>query len=205
MVAVVKPDVFEPIAGVDEAGRGPIAGPVVAAAVILPADHGLIGLDDSKALRAAERERLAVAIRDCAVAWSVVEADVAQITRLNILQATLWAMREAILRLGMVPTRCLIDGNRCPTDLPCEAMAIVGGDALEPCISAASILAKTVRDAGMRELARQWPQYGFERHMGYPTAAHRAALHRHGPCPAHRPTFAPVRDLISAGSRAPRQ
>jgi len=197
--------VVGPVAGIDEAGRGPIAGPVVAAAVILPDGYHLPGLADSKTLSAAARERLAHEIRECAIAWSVVEADVARITAMNILQATLWAMREAVLRLEVAPVCCLVDGNRCPDDLPCAAQAIVGGDGLVACISAASILAKTVRDAHMCELADRWPMYGFDRHKGYPTAAHRAALAHHGPCPEHRPSFGPVRALLSravgSGSR----
>ncbi|MCL2829360.1 MAG: ribonuclease HII [Betaproteobacteria bacterium] len=180
------------IAGIDEAGRGPLAGPVFAAAVILDPERPIAGLNDSKKLNAATREELAQQIREKALAWAVAEASSAEIDRLNILQATFLAMRRACLALGIVPERALIDGNKIPPDLPCAAEAIVKGDAKIAAIAAASILAKTGRDAVMLELARQYPQYGFERHMGYPTAAHLAALRAHGPCPEHRKSYAPV-------------
>lgn len=183
------------ICGVDEAGRGPLAGPVVAAAVILDPARPIAGLADSKKLSAKKREQLAVAIRDCALAWHVAEASVAEIDELNILQATLLAMQRAVAGLPVTPAEALIDGNRCPKlDIP--ARAIVGGDATVAAISAASILAKTVRDAGMRALHLQHPQYGFDRHMGYGTAAHLTALRAHGPCLAHRRSFAPVREQL---------
>ncbi|NWG30972.1 MAG: ribonuclease HII [Rhodocyclaceae bacterium] len=183
------------ICGVDEAGRGPLAGPVVAAAVILDAARPIVGLDDSKKLTAAKREKLADEIRARALAWSVAEATVEEIDTLNILQASLLAMQRAVAGLTLMPSEALIDGNRCPA-LAMPARAIVGGDASVPEISAASILAKTVRDAGMRLLHERFPQYGFDRHMGYGTPAHLAALRRHGPCPAHRKSFAPVRQLM---------
>ena len=183
------------ICGVDEAGRGPLAGPVVAAAVILDPARPIVGLADSKKLSAGKREKLAVEIRAKALAWHVAEATVEEIDTLNILQATLLAMQRAVAGLALTPTEVLIDGNRCPRlDLPMRA--IIGGDATVAEISAASILAKTVRDAGMRVLHAQFPQYDFARHMGYGTAAHLAALHTHGPCPWHRRSFAPVRALL---------
>lgn len=182
------------ICGVDEAGRGPLAGPVVAAAVILDPMRPIAGLDDSKKLSAGKRERLAVEIRAKAIAWCIAEATVEEIDTLNILQATLLAMRRAIAGLALTPTEVLIDGDRCPQlDLP--ARAIVGGDATVAEISAASILAKTARDAIMLDLHASHPQYGFDRHMGYGTPEHLAALRMHGPCAAHRKSFAPVRQL----------
>jgi ribonuclease HII len=183
------------ICGVDEAGRGPLAGPVVAAAVILDPARPIIGLADSKKLSAGKREKLAVEIRARALAWHVAEATVEEIDALNILQATLLAMQRAVAGLALMPTEVLIDGNRCPRlDLPMRA--IVGGDATVAEISAASILAKTVRDAGMLELHGQLPQYGFDRHKGYGTADHLAALRVHGPSVAHRRSFAPVREQL---------
>lgn len=180
------------ICGVDEAGRGPLAGPVVAAAVILDPVRPIVGLADSKKLSAGKREKLAVEIRARALAWCVAEASVEEIDALNILQATLLAMQRAVAGLAVRPAEVMIDGNRCPRlELPMRA--IVGGDATVAAISAASILAKTVRDAGMRILHEQFPQYGFAQHMGYGTADHLAALRAHGPCPAHRRSFAPVR------------
>ncbi|RMG58683.1 MAG: ribonuclease HII [Gammaproteobacteria bacterium] len=181
--------------GIDEAGRGPLAGPVVAAAVILDPEHVPEGLDDSKKLSAARRERLAIEIRDRAVAWGIGQCEVEEIDRMNILQATLLAMRRAFDALGVAPTRALVDGNRLP-ELPCPAEAIVQGDGRIPSISAASILAKVHRDALMRALHEQWPAYGFDRHNGYGTAGHLAALEAHGPCPAHRRSFAPVRRVL---------
>ena len=183
------------ICGVDEAGRGPLAGPVVAAAVILDPSHPIVGLADSKKLSAARRERLAVEIREKSLAWAIAEATVEEIDTINILQATLLAMQRAVAKLLMVPCEVLIDGNRCPVlDLPVRA--IVGGDATVAEISAASILAKTYRDAGMLELAEIYPKYGFDRHKGYGTADHLAALRVHGPSPVHRKSFAPVREQL---------
>jgi ribonuclease HII len=183
------------ICGVDEAGRGPLAGPVVAAAVILDPTRPIVGLDDSKKLSAARRERLAVEIRAKALAWCVAEASVEEIDSINILQATLLAMQRAVAGLSLCPVEALIDGNRCPVlDVP--ARAIIGGDATVAEISAASILAKTSRDAGLVVLHDTYPQYGFDRHKGYGTAAHLAALRLHGPTPAHRRSFAPVREQM---------
>jgi ribonuclease HII len=184
------------ICGVDEAGRGPLAGPVVAAAVILDPARPIVGLADSKKLSATRREKLAVEIREKSLAWCVAEATVEEIDTINILQATLLAMRRAVLGLALLPAEVLIDGNRCPClDLPMRA--IVGGDAKVAEISAASILAKTVRDAGMLDLHTKFPQYGFDRHKGYGSALHLAALRVHGPCPVHRRSFAPVRNLLA--------
>lgn len=183
------------ICGVDEAGRGPLAGPVVAAAVILDPAQPIAGLADSKKLSAARREKLAIEIRAKARAWHVAQASVEEIDRLNILQATLLAMQRAVAGLGVVPAEVLIDGNRCPV-LSMPARAIVGGDASVAEISAASILAKTVRDAGMMALHDRYPDYGFDRHKGYGTAVHLAALQRHGPCPEHRRSFAPVQEAL---------
>lgn len=179
------------VAGIDEAGRGPLAGPVVAAAVILDARRPVTGLADSKALSPQRRDALAALIRERALAWSTASADVAEIDALNILQATMLAMRRAVEALAIAPQEALVDGNRCP-QLACRARAIVKGDRDVAAISAASILAKTTRDAMLVELDRAWPQYGFARHKGYGTPAHLAALQRHGPCPAHRRSFAPV-------------
>jgi ribonuclease HII len=183
------------ICGVDEAGRGPLAGPVVAAAVILDPEQPIAGLADSKKLSAARREKLALAIRTKAVAWCVAEASVEEIDTLNILQATLLAMQRAVAGLLITPEEVLIDGNRCPL-LSIPARAIVGGDATVAEISAASILAKTTRDAGLLALHAAYPQYGFDRHKGYGTAAHLAALRTHGPTPHHRKSFAPVREQL---------
>jgi ribonuclease HII len=184
------------ICGVDEAGRGPLAGSVYAAAVILDPAHPIPGLKDSKKLSARNRERLAVEIKTHALAWSVAFATVAEIERLNILHASMLAMQRAVLGLCPAAEFALIDGNRCP-QLPIPARAIVRGDASEPCISAASILAKTERDQEMRRLADTFPMYGFERHAGYPTAAHLAALEQHGPCPVHRKSFGPVERILN--------
>ena len=179
------------IAGVDEAGRGPLAGPVVAAAVILDPAHPVAGLRDSKLLSAMQRERLATEIRCYAIAWAVGAAEAAEIDMHNILQASLLAMRRAVEGLSIAPGEALIDGNRCPT-LQCKSRAIVGGDRNVPAICAASILAKTTRDAILIELDHVYPAYGFAQHKGYATREHLAALDRHGPCPAHRRSFAPV-------------
>lgn len=178
------------IAGVDEAGRGPLAGPVVAAAVILDPDRKMSNLRDSKTLRAEERERLAIEIRAHAVAWAVAHADVAEIDAMNILQASLLAMRRAVAALSIRPEQALVDGDHCP-EFGCPARAIVKGDRDVASISAASILAKTARDAMLVDLDRLYPAYGFAQHKGYATAEHLAALNRHGPCPAHR-RFMPV-------------
>lgn len=183
------------IAGVDEAGRGPLAGPVVAAAVILDEMHPIAGLNDSKKLTALRRERLYDEIRAKALCCSVAQASVEEIDRLNILQATLLAMRRAVEGLRLKPAKVLVDGNRLPV-LGVLAEAIVGGDALIPSISAASILAKVTRDRWCAELDRQYPQYGFAAHKGYGTAVHLAALRAHGACPEHRKTFAPVTQVL---------
>jgi ribonuclease HII len=184
------------VCGVDEAGRGPLAGPVVAAAVILDPENPIAGLNDSKKLSAKRREALAIEIRAKALAWAVSEASVEEIDQINILQASLLAMQRAVRSLTIAPERALIDGNRCP-ELPCPAKAIVGGDGKVASIAAASILAKTVRDAGMLELHQRYPQYGFDRHMGYPTALHLAALQEHGVSPIHRRSYAPVARLLA--------
>jgi len=183
------------VCGVDEAGRGPLAGAVYAAAVILGPAHGIVGLADSKVLKASQRDVLAVQIRARALAWSVAFASVEEIDRLNILQATMLAMQRAVAGLRPAPIEALIDGNRCPS-LPCAARAIVKGDATVAEISAASILAKTARDAELCELHISYPQYGFAIHKGYPTAAHLAALRLHGACPVHRKSFGPVRAVL---------
>ena len=182
------------VCGVDEAGRGPLAGPVVAAAVILDPNNPIDGLDDSKRLSAKRRERLRAEICAKALAWSVAEASVKEIDAINILQASMLAMQRAVDALSVRPVRALIDGNRSPK-LACEVEAIVGGDGKIEAIAAASILAKTTRDAGMSDLHRCYPQYGFDRHMGYPTALHLQALREHGPCPVHRRSFSPVAQL----------
>lgn len=187
------------ICGVDEAGRGPIAGPVYAAAVVLDARRPVEGLADSKLLSAGRREALASLIRERARAWAVATATVEEIDRINILQASLLAMRRAVEALGMVPDEAWVDGNRCP-ELPCAARAIIGGDRLHPAISAASILAKTARDAEMLRLHRLYPDYRLDRHKGYPTAEHLALLERHGPAAIHRRSFAPVRRRLAPES-----
>lgn len=188
------------ICGVDEAGRGPLVGSVVAGAVVLDPNQAIIGLRDSKKLSPARREKLYAEIMQKARAWGVGQASPGEIDTLNILQATMLAMRRAIEalseRLGEWPSKALIDGNRCPI-LPIASEAIIKGDAKEPAISAASIIAKVTRDQQMQVLHTQYPQYGFNQHMGYPTEAHMQALKQYGPCEEHRRTFAPVRDLIS--------
>lgn len=186
------------ICGVDEAGRGPLAGPVYAAAVILDPARPIEGLADSKKLSERKRERLALEIREMALAFGIASASVEEIDSINILQATLLAMRRAVEALGVQPAEVLVDGNRCPT-LAIPARAIVGGDATEPAISAASILAKTARDAEMRRIHEAFPQYALDRHKGYDTAAHRAALSLYGPASFHRRSFAPVRALLDEG------
>jgi len=180
------------IAGVDEAGRGPLAGPVYAAAVILDDLTPIPGLADSKVLGEKRRESLAVEIRQCALAWAVAFATAREIDELNILQATFLAMRRAVEQLSLTPELVLVDGNRAPK-FSCPSQTIVRGDASIPSISAASILAKVARDAVLLELDRKYPEYGFAQHKGYPTALHIQALDRHGPSPEHRQSFAPVR------------
>lgn len=183
------------VAGVDEAGRGPLAGPVSAAAVILDPARPIQGLDDSKKLTPARRDALDLEIREHALAWAVAWASAEEIDRINILQASMLAMQRAVAALSIRPRRVLVDGNRCP-DVGCEARAVIGGDGLVPSIGAASILAKVARDRLMCELDRTFPGYGFAGHKGYPTRAHIEALRRLGPCPEHRRSFGPVRALI---------
>lgn len=183
------------VAGVDEVGRGPLAGPVVAAAVILPDDRLIGGLADSKALSARRRQEIATRLHGEATV-SIAEASVEEIDRLNILHAAMLAMSRAVAGLTMPAAAVLVDGNRMPPDLAVPGEAVVKGDAKVAAIAAASIVAKVHRDALMAELAGRWPGYGFERHAGYPTRQHRQALAALGPCPAHRRSFQPVRDLI---------
>ena len=185
------------VAGIDEAGRGPLAGPVVVAAVILSPGAIPYGLADSKRLSPTRRERLATEIAANALATQVEVVAVEEIDRCNILQATLNGMRRACLALQPLPDSALVDGNRCP-ELPVPARAVVGGDAIEPAISAASILAKVTRDRLLVDLADRFPGYGFERHKGYPTRDHLEALQRLGPCPFHRRSFKPVRECLAA-------
>jgi ribonuclease HII len=182
------------IAGVDEAGRGPLAGPVVAAAVILDPYRPIDGLADSKKLSARRRETLAELIMNRALAVAVAVVEAAEIDRINILQATLLAMRQCVQSLDPEPQLVRVDGNRAP-DIDFTVETLIGGDALEPAISAASIIAKTRRDAIMLKLHDHYPVYGFDRHKGYPTAAHLAALEEYGPCPVHRRSFRPVTQL----------
>ena len=183
------------VAGVDEAGRGPLAGPVVAAAVILDASRPIAGLRDSKQLSPVQREKLAQEIRARALGWAVAWADHQEIDRLNILQASLLAMARAVAALSPMPLHVLVDGNRCP-QVPQPVTAIVKGDSSVPSISAASILAKVERDAAMLRLDLLYPGYGFAVHKGYPTAAHLAALDQHGVSPVHRRSFGPVRRCL---------
>lgn len=185
-------------AGVDEVGRGPLVGNVVAAAVILNPARPVSGLTDSKKLSARRREALAEEIRERAIGWAIAEASAAEIDRLNILHASMLAMRRAVDGLSPAATTALVDGNRCPPGLSCPARAIVGGDASEPAIGAASILAKVYRDAQMDALHAMHPDYGFDRHRGYPTAQHLDALRRLGPLAEHRRSFRPVRELLAA-------
>jgi ribonuclease HII len=180
------------IVGIDEAGRGPLAGPVFAAAVILDPGKRIRGLKDSKLLVPERREKLAVEVKKKSIAWAVASCEVEEIDRLNILRATLLAMRRAFEALGVTPIEALVDGDRMPDLGTCPTHPIVKGDRWVPCISAASILAKTSRDALLVELDREYPQYGFAQHKGYATPEHLAALDRHGPCPIHRRSFAPV-------------
>jgi ribonuclease HII len=183
------------LAGVDEAGRGPLAGPVVAAAVILAERQPIAGLADSKRLSALRREKLFDQICAQALCCSIAAASVQEIDRLNILQATLLAMQRAVAGLRLAPALVLVDGNRLPL-LPMRAQAVVGGDAKVPAISAASILAKVHRDRWCAQVDAAWPHYGFAAHKGYGTAAHLAALRAHGACELHRRSFAPVRAVL---------
>ncbi len=183
------------IAGVDEAGRGPLAGAVFAAAVILDDNRPIAGLNDSKKLSPRRRAELEKRIQETALSWSVAQASVREIDRLNILQATLIAMKRAVEKLHIQPHEALIDGNRIPV-LDCKCTAVVGGDASEPSISAASILAKEARDREMIRLSLVYPGYGFEKHKGYPTRMHLEALRLHGPTCQHRTSFAPVREML---------
>ena len=189
------------VCGVDEAGRGPLVGAVVAGAVVLDPNNPIEGLKDSKKLTAVRREYLYEQIMEKAKAWGVGEASPAEIDEINILQATMLAMRRAIedltTRLGAWPDKALIDGNRCP-ELPIAAEAIVKGDAKEPAISAASIVAKVTRDRQMQILHERHPEYGFAQHMGYPTEAHFAALKQYGACDQHRRSFSPVRKVLES-------
>ncbi|MGH8661740.1 MAG: ribonuclease HII [Burkholderiales bacterium] len=184
------------VCGVDEAGRGPLAGPVFAGAVILDPARPIPGLADSKALNARQREALAAEIRSRAIAWSVASASVEEIDALNILRASLLAMRRAVEGLAVAPASVVVDGLHCPR-LEVPVRGIVRGDATHASIAAASIVAKVARDEAMLALHRIHPRYGFDRHKGYPTAAHLAALRAHGVCAAHRRSFAPVRMLLS--------
>lgn len=194
------------VCGVDEAGRGPLAGAVVAGAVVLDPQNPIMGLKDSKKLSASRREILFEQIQLKARAWGIGEASPIEIDQINILQATMLAMRRAVedlcTRLGEWPAMALIDGNRCP-ELPIAAQAIIKGDATEPAISAASILAKVVRDRQMVVLHQRYPQYGFAQHMGYPTPVHVAALKAFGPCVAHRRSFSPVRHVLEVTNLIP--
>ncbi len=188
------------VAGIDEAGRGPLAGPVVAAAVILPPDYDIDGLTDSKKLTARRREELAPAIKQCAVAWAIARADAAEIDRLNIFQATFLAMRRAVFGLRIMPDTVEVDGKHLPNlnfnGKQIQGLAIIGGDATVAAISAASILAKVERDRMMCQLDSAFPQYGFARHKGYGTREHRASLVEFGPCPQHRRSFRPLSGML---------
>lgn len=190
------------IAGVDEAGRGPLAGPLVVAAVILDPTRPIDGLGDSKQLSEKRREALFDQIMQRSLAWQIVHIEPAEIDALNIYRATLEGMRRAVCGLPITPTLARIDGNVVPPGLPCAAEAWVKGDARDPAIGAASILAKVNRDRALRVLAGQYPQYGFAAHKGYPVPQHLEALRLFGPCPAHRRSFAPVREAVSGPQQA---
>lgn len=193
LVVGMQTNIF--ICGVDEAGRGPLAGPVYAAAVILNPERPIFGLADSKKLSEKKRERLALEVMEFSLAWAVARAEVEEIDRINILQASLLAMQRAVHQLKLSPTEVLVDGTHCPK-LTMPVRAIVKGDDSVPEISAASILAKTARDAEMLALHLQYPQYGFDRHKGYPTADHMRALKEFGVTPLHRVSFSPVKNII---------
>jgi ribonuclease HII len=185
----------ETTAGVDEVGRGPLAGPVVAAAVILDPNRPIDGLADSKKLTEKRREAMELVIKEHSLAWSLGRAEVDEIDQLNILQASLLAMKRAVESLTISPSHALVDGNKCP-DLACSVRAIVGGDSSEPAISAASIIAKVARDREMRELDIKYPGYGLAKHKGYPTKAHLEALQQLGVTDIHRRSFGPVKRLL---------
>ncbi len=185
------------IAGVDEVGRGPLAGPVVSAAVILDSQQPIAGLADSKKLTALRRAELFVEITTKAIAWGIGRCDPEEIDKHNILNATMISMQRAIFELDVSPDKVLIDGNRCP-DVPMEAEAIIKGDQKIPAISAASIIAKHTRDTEMIKLHESYPHYGFDSHKGYPTMKHREMLQLHGPCSHHRRSFRPVRECLKA-------
>lgn len=184
------------LAGVDEAGRGPLAGDVIAAAVILDPLHPIVGLDDSKKLSEKRREALYEDIINNALSYSVARASVEEIDELNILHASMLAMQRAVMSLSVAPEHVLIDGNRVPKLLPCPAEAVVKGDARQSAIAAASILAKVTRDREVVALDAHYPQYGFAKHKGYPTAQHLAAIKEHGVCDIHRRSFAPVKRIL---------
>lgn len=191
----------EVICGVDEAGRGPLAGPVYAAAVILDPARPIDGLRDSKKLTEAKRDELAIQIKAYSLAWAIAKCSESEIDRLNILQASMLAMRRAIKALKVAPTLALIDGNRCPV-IPIKSEAIIQGDDKVPAISAASILAKTARDAALIKLHKRYPHYGFDQHKGYPTELHLERLRMHGVSPVHRKSYAPVRELLAMSAQA---
>ena len=186
------------IAGADEAGRGPLVGSVVAAAVILDPENPIEGLNDSKKLSEKKREKLFVEIKEKALAWAIAECSAQEIDEINILQASLLAMRRAVEKLEIKPDHVLVDGNKVPQDLSMSCDAVVGGDAIHPEISAASILAKVTRDHEMVELDQKYPQYGFAKHKGYPTKAHFEAIAQHGVIAEHRRSFGPVRKVLEA-------
>lgn len=198
----MPPDLFsfplshEHVAGIDEAGRGPLAGPVFAAAVILNPQAPIAGLADSKKLSPKKREALALEIKAKALAWHIASASVAEIDQINILHAAMLAMQRACVGLQVPPRLALVDGNRVPLNLPCPARAVVKGDATQAAISAASILAKTARDAYCLELHEHYPYYGFDQHKGYGTVLHLRTLQELGPCPEHRRSFAPVKNHL---------
>lgn len=196
MISPISPESAAVVCGVDEAGRGPLAGPVYAASVIFDESRPIVGLADSKTLSANRRDQLATLIRSSARAWSVASASVEEVDSLNILWATMLAMKRSVEALDVKPTEVLVDGNRCP-ELCYPARAIIKGDALVPQISAASILAKVARDACMLQLHRQYPHYGFDQHKGYPTRDHIQALQEHGASPVHRRSFSPVRAVLA--------
>ena len=200
---VAVPVVHKRVAGVDEAGRGPLAGPVAVASVVFdPSRPRINGLDDSKQLSAERREVLYARIVERALAWHVVLVTSEQVDQLNIFQATMLGMRLAVEAVSHVAEHARIDGNRLPKALPCSAEAIIGGDALDRAIMAASIVAKVTRDRYMTDLHARHPEYGFDQHKGYATPAHLSALRQHGPCPEHRRSFAPVRQALGLDALA---